>query len=324
MGKWILRTGVEFVALSLLGLGVAFTNFYLWRADLIERLKEDPDRRVATTALGDIEYAVVGEGVPVLALSGSPGGYDQSLLEVRAVPEVTVADVMTIAVSRPGSLDTPLGSGMTYEEEADLFAALLDELGVDRVIVLATSGGGRAALRFALQHPNRTMGLVLRSATTKSDSEDEAPTELGEIGLLAADMVIWAGFTLIPALWIDDYDSNDDVHEAIALAVAESLVPLRARWDGNLNDIRQSLDPAIDSWPLEEISAPTLILHGNADSLVSYEDAQDAAARIPNAQLVTFEDGGHFVYLTKLPEVTTHVTQFIQSLTSDAENSQQI
>src|SRR5262245_6463836 len=127
-------------------------DFATWRADYIRRLHATS--RVIETQLGPIEYSDVGEGVPYLSLHGTPGGYDQALAGRNANPEAQ-AGVRTIAVSRPGYLRTPLTSGATFEQQADLFAALLDELKIKRVVVLASSGGGYAGFQFALRHPDR-------------------------------------------------------------------------------------------------------------------------------------------------------------------------
>ncbi|HTE43392.1 MAG TPA: hypothetical protein VK629_21410, partial [Steroidobacteraceae bacterium] len=43
--------------------------------------------QIASTKRGDVEYAVAGEGVPVLRIHGSPGGYDHSITGARARPE---------------------------------------------------------------------------------------------------------------------------------------------------------------------------------------------------------------------------------------------
>ncbi len=320
MLKRTVRIGLGLVALFILAVGVSLIDFYFWRADIIRRIEADPDRRIATTALGDIEYAVVGEGVPILVLHGAPAGYDQSLAGLRAAPEVT-PNAMTIAVSRPGFLGTPLSSGATHEEQADLFAALLDELGVDRAIVVASSSGGRAGLQFALRHPDRTIGLVLFSPGVKTDTEERP--DLGEAALLAGDFYMWMVAKLSPSMMFgDEYDSNDAFQAAYVKTFVESIVPLSARWAGNRNDLITSQNPAIDDWPLEAISAPTLIVHGDADALSDYEDSQYAAASIPNAQLVTVEGGSHFIYITKRREVSGHVTRFVQSLTTETGEPQ--
>jgi hypothetical protein len=51
-----------------------------------------------------------------------------------------------LTCSRPGYLNTPLASGRGLAEQADLFAALLDALAIERVSVVTVSAGGTPGL----------------------------------------------------------------------------------------------------------------------------------------------------------------------------------
>ena len=84
----------------------------------MQRLREN-SQLVATT-LGPIEYGVAGEGAPVLFIHGTPGGYDQGL----AAADMFIGPGYTIlSPSRPGYLRTPLSSGASLEDQADLMVA---------------------------------------------------------------------------------------------------------------------------------------------------------------------------------------------------------
>lgn len=68
-----------------------------------------------------------------------------------------------VAVSRPGYLGTPLRSGRSPQEQADVFAAALDALGIGTTAVMAVSGGGPSAIEFALRQKECCWGVVLVS-----------------------------------------------------------------------------------------------------------------------------------------------------------------
>jgi pimeloyl-ACP methyl ester carboxylesterase len=92
------------------------------------------------TAAGPVEYDLTpGDGPIVLASHGGWGGLDQARV---LLDWLAPAGYRLLSVSRPGYLATPLSSGRTMEEQADLFAALLDTLGIDAAGVLAVSSGG--------------------------------------------------------------------------------------------------------------------------------------------------------------------------------------
>ena len=96
----------------------------------------------------------------MLAIHGAMGGYDQGQILVRTIGE---PGYRYIAVSHPGYLGTPLTAGRTPEEQADLYADLLDGLGIRETAVMAISGGDPSAIQFALRHRDRCWGLVLIS-----------------------------------------------------------------------------------------------------------------------------------------------------------------
>src|SRR5579859_7389059 len=110
-----------------------------------------------------------GTGQVIMLLHGSPGGYDHAMALARYL---NLQGFTSLALSRPGYRRTPLSSGETPEEQADLFAATLDALDVSEVVVIALSGGGPAGLQFVLRHPDRCRGLVMLAALTQSYTEE--------------------------------------------------------------------------------------------------------------------------------------------------------
>ena len=80
--------------------------------------------------------------------------------------DFTSAGIGIITFSRPGYGRTPLSSGKTAEETADLLAALLDELSIEKVVIYGISGGGPTTLNFALRHPDRCFGMMTDAAVT--------------------------------------------------------------------------------------------------------------------------------------------------------------
>jgi pimeloyl-ACP methyl ester carboxylesterase len=82
------------------------------------------------------------------------------------------------------------------------------------------------------------------------------------------------------------------------------------RIDGTRADIENS---AQTEFALEEIEAPTLVIHGTVDKLVSYEEhAQRLAARIPSVRLLTIENGEHVAIFTHRDVVRAEVAQFLR------------
>src|SRR5690349_485309 len=63
----------------------------------------------------------------------------------------------------------------SYWDSADDLRGLLDALGIERAVVGGMSQGGFLSLRFALDHPERTIGLVLIDTQAGLEDEEKLP-----------------------------------------------------------------------------------------------------------------------------------------------------
>lgn len=79
---------------------------------------------------------------------------------------------------------------------------------------------------------------------------------------------------------------------------------------GVLNDLDQLLE--LTGMPLANIRVPTLLIHGDQDTIVSYNVAVDVHGRIPHAHIVTIPGGTHLIVATHGPEIGRAVAQFIK------------
>jgi pimeloyl-ACP methyl ester carboxylesterase len=280
------------------------------------------DARIISTALGPLECAVYGEGPAVLALHGALGGYDQSFLLARAACGALRARY--VCVSRPGYLGTPLGSFRSPARQADLCAALLDALGLNGAAVLAISGGGPAALQFALRHPARCRALALVSACS-APLRTRLPLRFHLIRAVAHFPPLVQRMRRKALANLDGTIARSIPHpdvRAATLAHAEAgplLVELqsslfehlRERMPGTLNDIaetRRSFD-----WPVESITAPTLVIHGTDDPIVPFAQARALASRVPGAELLAIASGGHSSLFSHLEQIRARVARVLET-----------
>jgi len=88
--------------------------------------------------------------------------------------------------------------------------------------------------------------------------------------------------------------------------------PMTQRYRGTVNDggmIQR------ESASTDTVSAPTLILHGKDDALVSYHHAEHAHEAIRGSRLVSFNMGGHGL-LSQMDAVRQNVNEFLERLES--------
>ena len=153
-----------------------------------ERLAALPSL-TATLPAAPVEYLDQGEGPAVLLVHGIFGGHDAAL---RLAEPGVLAGYRLIAPSRFGYLGTPMPAEPSVGLQADTHAALLDKLGVDRVVALAGSAGTTSALELALRHPERVAGLILLSSNAPGPQHDKdgIPLWLAR-SLWASDPLMW-------------------------------------------------------------------------------------------------------------------------------------
>lgn len=249
--------------------------------------------QVVDTARGPIEVAVDGDGPAVLSIHGGLGGYDQGL---HAAHTLLGEGFRTIAPSRFGYLRTPLPHDASPAAMADALAALLDALRVPSVVVLGSSSGGPTAIEFAIRHPGRTKALVLNVCVVHAHPGISALARLNNSIGWRSDFLFW---TIVETL-----GDRIGAQYGISTAYVKSLPPreqayLRAIWRsanpvsqrraGMLND----LVPRANDYPIEQITAPTLIVHARDDSINDFSHAAYAAEKIAGSRLFALDDGGH-------------------------------
>lgn len=274
-------------------------------------------------APGPVQFASYGQGPSLLSLHGAMGGYDQGLVLAR----VTGADagMQVLAPSRPGYRGTPLSSGVTPEAQADLYAALLDRLRVERATVIAVSGGGASALAFALRHPGRCRALILVSTCAV---RNPMPIPVGF--RIMTGLARWPGFVRflrdralrdpqrrLARSFSDEGQRQRLLDDPVAWPLyndlrREMFTEMAARLPGTANDIQVT---RTREFPLEQVRVPTLVIHGTRDPLLDYDrHGRQLAQRIPGARLLTLEEGGHAAIFSHRPQVADAVQRFLVGL----------
>lgn len=293
--------------------GVAFAQY---RSDLrAAHARIQGASSVVPSPYGELEYARGGSGPDVLVVHGAGGGFDQGSL----LAQIVLGDeAHWIAPSRFGYLGSTVGAGATVEDQAHAYAFLLDHLGIETVAVIAVSAGGTSALLFALLHPERVTSLTLLSAGVAPLASDEQAGAHRRGTMLARifqnDFLYWAANRLFARQTMLLMGVDDD---AIARLSAEqrdfadrfiaSMLPVSLRSAGATFDNAGGAPGD----RIVGITAPTLIVHAQDDTLQLYDHATFAATHIPGSTLLSFERGGHFVLITEQEEVSravlTHV-----------------
>lgn len=213
-----------------------------------------------------------------------PGPTD-SWRSYKPVLDLLPDGIRAIAVSQRGHGESGKPeSGYRVEDFAADVVALLDALNVERAVVVGHSGSCLVARRVALDHPSRVAGLILEaSPTTLRDNAQllrfvESVSELEDP--ISPDFA---------RSFVVDTSSENVAPELVDLLVEDVLAVPAHVWKETFAGLLAYDDQA----ELPLIDAPTLLVWGDADTVVSREMQDELARSIPDASLRVYPGVSH-------------------------------
>ena len=245
------------------------------------------ERRASTVTIGSgptLSYAERGDpSGPALVLLPGPTDSWRSYEPVLArMPP----SVRAIAVSQRGHGDsTKPATGYRVEDFAGDVVPLLDALGIERAVLAGHSGSCLVARRVAIDAPERVAGLVLEASPTTLHG-DPRLEEFVTSNVSGLEDPIDRGFA---RSFVVDTSSGEVAPEVLDELVGELCkVPARV-WRETFARLLRYDDTA----DLGRITAPALLIWGDADGLVGRAMQEELARRLPSAELVVYRGTGH-------------------------------
>lgn len=229
-----------------------------------------------------------GRGSCVVLLHGLGGDVGFWAAEI----EDLAAEFRVIAIDARGSgLSSSAQDGLTIADLADDVAAVMDDASVTDAAVIGFSLGGLVAQELALRHPKRVRSLVLASTYACMNQQArlflDAVADVYGKGASARQM-----FELI-APWLFSTEFVEDPAHADFFDLPDGAAEDQTREDWlRLYAAQQAFD---GRELLSAITAPTLVIHGALDHLVSSTDATLLVDRIPDSTLHTVSGAGHLL-----------------------------
>lgn len=156
--------------------------------------------------------------------------------------------------------------------------------------LLGISQGGAAAIRYAIEHPERVSRLILygsyaRGWARRGDREAEhyrAVSEMVRLGWGSDNPVFRQAFTarFLPGGTHEQLDWYSELcRKTCSPEMALKLLSVRA-----FTDISELLP---------QVRVPTLVIHARHDEVVPFDEGRRLAARIPDAEFVELESRNH-------------------------------
>ncbi len=197
----------------------------------------------------------------------------------------------------------------TIEELTADALAVLDAAGVEKAHVYGVSMGGGIALEFGLRHPERVRSLILGCTMAKTTVEAGRPMWLLNIIYHLPLPVLRLLRSKRFKYGYGDAAPDDAIARDMKM-LAEDKFTRRGVWA----QAKAIHNYAVNPDAVRALKLPTLVLHGDQDLTVPYEDGKTLAQLIPGARLVTLESAGHNYFIARGGEANAEVDRFIQSV----------
>jgi pimeloyl-ACP methyl ester carboxylesterase len=236
-------------------------------------------------------YEIHGSGRPLVLIPGA--GSTIISTYGRILPELAKSH-QVIAVELQAHGHTPdIGRPLSFEQDADDVAALLNQLHIGKADFMGFSNGGTTSLQIAIRHPELVNRLVLASTTYKRDGMQPG----------FFDGLQHAALEMMPQPLKDAYLKANPDPQGLQAMFDRDIARMVAFKDISIADIKA-------------VQAPALVINGDAD-VVRSEHALALSRALPHAKLAILP-GGHGEYIgevcapdkdSKLPALVTEMIE---------------
>jgi len=252
-----------------------------------------------------LSYQQCGAGEPLVLISGFAAG---AWIWFRQTPALS-KQFRTITFDPPG-----IGKSEYRERPAQMrlladdIANLMREWGLERAHILGASFGGFVAQEFAIGYPDMTCTVTLCCTSFGGPNHvlpaAEVMIAMASMSDLNTDERVRRN--LFPAFSPEfPRDHPESVDQLIEMRMANPVDERAYRWQ-----IAAAMSFNAEGRVLD-ITAPALVITGDADLVVPPQNSRNLAVQIPGAQLKVIKGGSHLFFIEQADEFNAAVTDFL-------------
>ena len=249
-------------------------------------------------------YHELGTGTPILFLHGSGTGVTAAANWWLNLPQIA-AQGRCIAVDSIGYGQTIVAPGTEYgiREWVRHAVRVLDALGIEKTWIVGNSIGGWVALQFALDFPDRLLGIVSMGtggARRTAALAGHSTPELSEAGIRRT----LEQFVVDTSLVTDELVSLR-YRSALNDTASERLLEVVTARDRD----RDALP--LDFNALARVEVPVLLIHGMQDVVIPISRTWDLLHVLPNSDAHLMGQCGHWSQIERADEFNEVVTGWL-------------
>jgi 2-hydroxymuconate-semialdehyde hydrolase len=259
------------------------------------------------TADGELtHYHELGEGTPILFLHGSGTGVTAAANWWLNLPTLSEQG-RCIAIDSIGYGQSVVARGTEYgiKEWVRHAVRVLDALGIEKTWIVGNSLGGWLAFQFAIDFPERLLGIVSMGtggAKLTGALAGHSNPNLTEAGIRKTLEL----FVVDKSLVTDELVSLR-YQSALNDTASDRLAEVVAARDRDRTELPLDFDV------LSRLDIPVLLIHGVQDVVIPVSRTWELLNVIPNADVHIFSQCGHWSQVERAEEFNTVITEYLSA-----------
>jgi pimeloyl-ACP methyl ester carboxylesterase len=254
-------------------------------------------------------YEVQGKGVPLVLIQGFAGNHQAWFFQTSVFKKYyKVITFDNRGIGKSGKS----GEAYTIKTMADDVIGLLDFLHIDKAHILGLSLGGIVAQEIGISYPERVIKLILGSTFAGREIDDAHPEMKEVLGIQEGSTDVDMGVIDFRKLMNFMVSSAFNKRLFRMVLVPLSKYSMRSvNPEGYLSQLQSVVRyDTLDR--LHLIKAPTLVLTGTGDRIVSPSMSDTIASKIANARLVKVKGGSHAFFMEMRGRFNKEVLEFLR------------
>jgi len=263
-------------------------------------------------------YRVSGQGEPLIILHGLYGSSDNWVSIAKELEPF----FRVINVDQRNHGQSSHNAEHSYSILANDLLDLFDELKIEKAILLGHSMGGKTAMQFTIDHPNRIISLIVVDIAPWGHREDNEQSTR----IVTEHRHIIEGLKSIP---IESLTSRSQADDMLTHWVKDGIIRqfllknLKREQEGsftwklnlsaisnNLSDLMSGIAPKAQVF---SCSIKTLFIKGDLSNYIPINKEGDLKNIFTNSNIITIKGAGHWVHAEKPKEFVNVVLKFLRN-----------
>lgn len=234
-----------------------------------------------------LHYRELGVGKPLIILHGLFGFSDNWQSHAKKFAEY----FRVILVDLRNHGHSPWSDDFSYALMTEDLKELMDDLKLNKCILLGHSMGGKVAMHFAQTYSECLEKLIIVDIGIKKYPKHH---EHILAGMHALDAVKLNSRSEAEAVLHQYIDSEGVIQFLLKNLYWKEKGQLA--WRMNLAVLEREMEEILNSVPEIEVLTPTLFIRGELSNYISDEDWEGISSLFPDSDLCTIQNAGHWVH----------------------------